>query len=116
MKLYLMLSIAITMLVGIHAQTPDCPTCNCTLCNLHGSFFLSDKCGIYSGANTGRVPASLLAFEEDDLLQPRLDEFNGCTGAVVTHSYVAEGEDGMEQALIDDVGMSYVGAGGAVTT
>ena len=82
--------------------------CNCSLCELHGSEFLRGKCCAFQG-----VPASLLAFEEDSLLYPRLAEFNGCTGARVTHSYVADGEDGMQAALEADVGTYYTTHGGA---
>lgn len=81
--------------------------CNCSLCTLHESSFLSGRCCAFQG-----VPANLLAFEEDDLLLPRLAEFNGCTGARVTHSYVAGGEDGMQAALEADVGTLYTTHGG----
>lgn len=81
--------------------------CNCSLCSLHGSEFLQDKCCIHRG-----IPASLLAFEEDELLSPRLAEFNGCTGARVTHSYVSGGEDQMQAALEADVGTHYTTHGG----
>jgi len=84
--------------------------CNCSLCSLHGSQFLREKCCAYQD-----VPASLLAFEEDDLLQPRLSEFNGCTGAKITHSYVG-GEDAMQAALEADVGTRYTSDGGVTVT
>ena len=83
-------------------QVSSSAQCNCSICALHSSSFLIDKCCSFQG-----VPASLLAFEEDDLLLPRLAEFNECTGARVTHSYVAGGEDSMQAALEADVGTYY---------
>ena len=85
--------------------------CNCSLCTNHGSTYLSGLCCAYQG-----VPASLLAFEEDDRLSPRLSDFNGCTGAKVTHSYVAGGEDSMQEALEADVGTRYIASGGTVVS
>lgn len=73
-----------------------------THCNIHGetsSTFLSDKCCIHAGVN-----ANLLAFEESETWVPRLEEFNKCTGANVRLHYLAEREDGMGEALIQDVG------------
>jgi len=90
---------------------PSFQQCNCSLCTLHSSSFLSNKCCAFQG-----VPANLLAFEEDDLLLPRLAEFNGCTGAIVTHSYVAGGEDAMQSALEADVGTRYTTHGGTVVS
>lgn len=83
----------------------SCDPTNATLCaarctNLHGSdTYLSDKCCTHAG-----LSASLLAFEEDPLWVPRLEEFNECTGAKVRLEYLPEGEDGMADALRMDVG------------
>lgn len=85
-----------------------CDRNNATYCNLycgepvaHGgrSSYLSDKCCVHAGKS-----ASLLAFEEDEKWVPRLEEFNKCTGAKVRLEYLAEGEDGMAEALRRDVG------------
>lgn len=59
------------------------------------------------------IPSALLAFEEDSLWVPRLDEFNRCTGAKITLTFTAEGEDGMQAALEQDVGVSYDSADGS---
>lgn len=81
-----------------------CDRSNATYCalhcsSLHGSSYLADKCCIHAGKS-----ASLLAFEEDDKWIDRLKEFNQCTGAKVRLEYLAEGEDGMADALRRDVG------------
>ena len=82
-----------------------CDRKNVTFCELHCSTkhgietYLSDKCCIHAGKS-----ASLLAFEEDPKWIDRLEEFNRCTGAKVRLEYLAEGEDGMADALRRDVG------------
>lgn len=68
-------------------------------CNLYGSTYLLDKCCKHTGIN-----ANLLAFEESATWIPRIEEYGKCTGANVRLQYLAEGEDGMGAALIDDVG------------
>jgi len=78
--------------------------CNCSLCTAA----MASLCCAYSG-----IPATLLAFEEDDLWIPRLEEFNGCTGAKVTLTYTPNGEDGMQAALESDVGVKYNTGDGA---
>jgi hypothetical protein len=79
-------------------------TCNCSFC----TEALVDLCCRFSG-----IPATLLAFEEDDLWGPRLEEFNVCTGAKVSLTYTPEGEDGMQAALEADVGVHYTAGNGA---
>jgi len=69
------------------------------LCNKHGSSYLRDECCAHVGKS-----ASLLAFEEDSKWVPRIAEFNACTGASVRLEYLEEGEDGMAEALLRDVG------------
>lgn len=78
----------------------DTETCAAN-CGLFGSTYLLDKCCIHAGIN-----ANLLAFEESETWIPRLDEYAKCTGANVRIQYVAEGEDGMADALIADVGLN----------
>jgi hypothetical protein len=68
-------------------------------CGLFGSTYLLDKCCKHAGIN-----ANLLAFEESETWVPRIDEYARCTGANVRLQYVPEGEDGMADALIADVG------------
>lgn len=68
-------------------------------CNLYGSTYLLDKCCIHTGIN-----ANLLAFEVSETWIPRIEEYGKCTGANVRLQYLAEGEDGMGAALMDDVG------------
>lgn len=85
----------------------SCDPNNATFCNLycsslHGSDYLSDKCCLHAGKS-----ASLLAFEEDSKWVPRLEEFNKCTGATVRLEYLPEGEDGMADALLTDVGDDF---------
>ena len=89
----------------------SCDPNNSTLCaercaGLHGGGkdnkgddFLKEKCCIYAGKK-----ASFLAFEEDEQWIPRIKEFENCTGARVTLEYLEEGEDGMADALLADVG------------
>ena len=78
----------------------DVATCQANCAGLHdGSTYLDDKCCLYAGQS-----ASLLAFEEDSQWVPRLEEFNRCTGASVRLEYLAEGEDGMANALREDLG------------
>ncbi|CAK0876943.1 unnamed protein product [Prorocentrum cordatum] len=79
-------------------------SCNCSFC----TNALADLCCKFSG-----IPATLLAFEEDGLWGPRLDEFNECTGAKVTLTYTPQGEDGMQAALEADVGVLYTASNGA---
>lgn len=88
--------------VLISACDPSNTTwCNLRCSNLHGpkDTYLADKCCVHAG-----LSASLLAFEEDSLWVPRLEEFNTCTGAKVRLEYLPEGEDGMADALRMDVG------------
>lgn len=70
-------------------------------CNLFGSTYLTDKCCKHAGIN-----AVFLAFEDSDVWIPRIDEYNRCTGASVRISYHPDGEDGMGDALIEDVGLN----------
>ena len=94
----------------------SCDPNNSTLCaercaGLHGKDskgddFLKEKCCIYAGKK-----ASFLAFEEDEQWIPRIKEFENCTGARVTLEYLEEGEDGMADALLADVGDSQNGGG-----
>jgi len=91
----------------------SCDPNNSTLCaercaGLHGGGkdskgddFLKGKCCIYAGKK-----ASFLAFEEDTQWIPRIKEFENCTGARVTLEYLEDGEDGMADALLADVGDS----------
>ncbi|EGD77131.1 TK protein kinase [Salpingoeca rosetta] len=87
--------------------------CDCTVCLAHNSTWLEDKCCVYQG-----IPASLLAFEREDLWIPRLKEFNACTGARVQLTYNGEDgegdEDTMEEDLRQDVGVSYRARGGGL--
>mmetsp|Transcript_82811 Transcript_82811/g.208543 ORF Transcript_82811/g.208543 Transcript_82811/m.208543 type:complete len:1058 (-) Transcript_82811:163-3336(-) len=85
------------------------PSCNCSACAVFGSSWLKDKC---CQPKLRGVWATLLAFERDDLWVPRLQEFSACTGARVSLAYVPNGEDGMEAALREDVGIDYVQDGG----
>mmetsp|Transcript_57596 Transcript_57596/g.166724 ORF Transcript_57596/g.166724 Transcript_57596/m.166724 type:complete len:1331 (-) Transcript_57596:116-4108(-) len=78
--------------------------CNCTMCTVAGSDFLADKC---CSADLKGLWGTLLAFERDPLFAPRLSEFAACTGARVTITYNPSGEDGMSDALQQDVGTSY---------
>ena len=97
------------------AETITTTDCDCSACLLHNSTRLADKCCAYQG-----IPASLLAFEREDLWIPRLKEFNACTGARVQLTYNGENgvgdEDSMERDLRDDVGVNYTVRGGAVNT
>ena len=68
-------------------------------CELFGTTYLKDKCCVHSGVN-----ANLLAFEESETWIPRIEEYGKCTGANIRLQYLAEGEDGMGDALIQDVG------------
>ena len=68
-------------------------------CNLFGSTYLLSKCCKHAGIN-----AIFLAFEESESWIPRIDEYNKCTGANVRIQYHADGEDGMANALVEDVG------------
>lgn len=68
-------------------------------CQLYGSTYLKDKCCKHAGIN-----ANLLAFEEADEWIPRIEEYGKCTGANIRLQYLGEGEDGMGDALIQDVG------------
>ena len=70
-----------------------------TTCALFDSEYLKDKCCAHASVN-----ANLLAFERSDTWIPRLAEYNECTGANIRISYVEDGEDGMSEALILDVG------------
>lgn len=90
----------------------SCDPNNTTYCELHcggarhgstsSSSYLQDKCCIHAGKS-----ASLLAFEEDSKWIPRLEEFNLCTGANVRLEYLQEGENGMADALVRDVGTDH---------
>lgn len=78
----------------------DVETCTANCRNLHGADnYLADKCCQHIGQS-----ASLLAFEEDSKWVPRIEEFNRCTGASVRLEYLPEGEDGMADALRQDLG------------
>jgi len=81
--------------------------CNVTECDqncgLFGSDYLLDKCCKHTGVN-----ANLLAFEESETWVPRIEEYAKCTGANIRLQYLAEGEDGMGAALVDDVGKNDV--------
>jgi len=72
-------------------------------CGKHDSRYLveTNKCCAHAG-----MSASLLAFESDEKWVPRIEEFNKCTGARVSLTYLDEGEDGMAEALIQDIGTS----------
>lgn len=84
----------------------DNSTCN-ERCNLFGSTYLLKKCCKHAGIN-----AIFLAFEESETWIPRINEYNKCTGANVRIQYHAEGEDGMADALIEDVGINEVDTSG----
>lgn len=94
-------------------EMPNTKECDCTACLLHNSTWLAGKCCIYRG-----IPASLLAFERDDLWIPRINEYNACTGARIQLTY--NGRDGqgdeeaMEADLRSDVGVRYQRADGSI--
>eukprot|EP00808_Paulinella_micropora_P018061 g22921.t1 len=71
------------------------------------SNYLADFCGQFQG-----IPMTLVAFEEDVLWKPRVEEFNLCTGAQLLLYYIEGGEDGMEDALKADLGTYYKGPNG----
>ncbi|CAB9529621.1 activated protein kinase catalytic subunit alpha-1 [Seminavis robusta] len=88
------------VLSNVECNPDDIATCQANCEGLHGKDqYLADKCCAYVGQS-----ASLLAFEEDSLWVPRLEEFNRCTGARVRLEYLPEGEDGMADALRQDLG------------
>ena len=97
----------VSRLVLSENPASGCPTYCTAMCApdlFHGSAYLQDLC--CSQKYTG-IPATVLAFEEDDLWAPRLEEFNRCTKAKVAISYTPKGEDGMQAALEEDVGVKY---------
>ena len=69
--------------------------CNCTRCSEAG--LDASKCCEYRG-----IPAAVLAFEEDGLWVPRLEEFNDCTGASVIVTYTPLGDELALQTSLPD--------------